>query len=85
VIQDNRRESLDFERRFRLQSLPYLDDDGASRAVASVQFLASGDFPTLVADEPRNSLHRGSAFPQLPANRTYRRHSPNDANDPKQT
>jgi len=30
-------------------------------------------------------INREPVFPELPANRTYRRHSPNDANDPLRT
>src|SRR5229473_8657122 len=30
----------------------------------------------------RDALNRKPVFPELPANRTYGRHGPNDANDP---
>jgi hypothetical protein len=30
-----------------------------------------------------DAIDRKRAFPELPANRTYRRHGPNDANDPE--
>src|SRR3984893_15198513 len=33
----------------------------------------------------RDAIDRKPAFPELPANRTYRRHCRNDANDPSET
>jgi hypothetical protein len=33
----------------------------------------------------RDTINRKPAFPELPANRTYRRHGQNDANDPSGT
>src|SRR5229473_2826480 len=33
----------------------------------------------------RDAINRKPVFPELPANRTYRRHGPNDANDPTET